>query len=858
MASAQLLVSLHHGFRNKPAAERFGLINDSSPWIPAELDALALIDHISAGKAWIACKLAAASSKREEDLAGDWNLIVLDVDGDMPLEQFWANPFVARHCLFSYTTPSHQKVTEKNPEALDRFRAIFHCGSTLSGIELHRQLYALLIERSGLVLKDNCGDKPERLWYGYDQAEIRTGDGTPLSWDLIEDAKDAAANEEAAEAQRAHERAHAGPTDDKDIERAAYLLRHVLKPSGLIGDGTDGYESYWIRVLNAAASAGALLFEPFMEWSSKGGHHKDEARRLQRGKRWDRAGRRSGVAALFAMAKEQLGPNWTQALPAELRPSSGTQPPQIIYSHRPATETDPPRPFDASKFRPPGLRIPDPDENTHIPDAVTAQDLKAIAEDRRIFSAPRPKDAEPKSDKDKPESQELSIDEQLNRLYHLRAHGLIQDGDELIAAPQEKIDSLDRAMLSDLLEHKGYVNSPGEVERDLLSLFRREHGMVRNSHQDCARKTLDGKAGPKVRWLVDNFIMAGREHIIHAKAGAGKTVLACHLARAITGDPTLTSFLDSGFLNGASRWKRDRVIFIATDMGEGAEENTNTYLDRLHMAGLPFLEQVEWWLQDAESGKPPWTLSLHHITRLIQYLEGMQHQGTPVAAVIIDSMKAVCPEHMQVGNQAFKAYLDLIADICSRFGTSLIWIHHTSGDGSRAQGIQRISEGAGAVFRLEKQKDSRQILLSVEKIRGGAKSRDLLIDPFAVDGLTFSYPQDADQGDAPDPVFQEEDRRKTAVLDVLRRDYSRFRLDHPELHADKHSLHYLGLSKTQIQDAIDGAPCSEKQLRNLLADLADGPLIEKKGHGKATTYRLRLDGIGPQLSTGDIFTDLGP
>ena len=169
MVNVELQVSLHHGFHNKPPSDQFGRINNGSPWIPIEIDALALADHISKGKAWIACKLATASSTRNEESAGEWNLIVLDIDGDMPLEQFWANPFVARHCLFSYTTPSHQKVTEKNPEALDRFRAIFHCGSTLSGIELHRQLYALLIERSGLKLKDNCGDKPERLWYGYDQ-----------------------------------------------------------------------------------------------------------------------------------------------------------------------------------------------------------------------------------------------------------------------------------------------------------------------------------------------------------------------------------------------------------------------------------------------------------------------------------------------------------------------------------------------------------------------------------------------------------------------------------------------------------------------------------------------------------------
>ena len=108
--------------------------------------------------------------------------------------------------------------------------------------------------------------------------------------------------------------------------------------------------------------------------------------------------------------------------------------------------------------------------------------------------------------------------------------------------------------------------------------------------------------------------MASRQHVTHAKAGAGKTMLVSHLARrspAIRPSPASST---PAYLTGASRWKRGRVIFIATDMGEGAEENTNTYLDRLHMAGLPFLQQVEWWLQEhrERASHPGPSRCIHH------------------------------------------------------------------------------------------------------------------------------------------------------------------------------------------------------------------------------------------------------
>ena len=57
------LVSLHDAHRNKTPTERFGKVEASSAWRPVSISALELIDHISAGKAWVAATSMAPAVK---------------------------------------------------------------------------------------------------------------------------------------------------------------------------------------------------------------------------------------------------------------------------------------------------------------------------------------------------------------------------------------------------------------------------------------------------------------------------------------------------------------------------------------------------------------------------------------------------------------------------------------------------------------------------------------------------------------------------------------------------------------------------------------------------------------------------
>jgi hypothetical protein len=218
-------VSLHSLHHNKTPKDEFGLVDSRAPWVSTEVDLGALIEHVLAGKAWIACTL---NGPRSLDAPAGSNLLVLDFDGqdhgDPSLEEFWALPLVARHCAFTYTSCSH---TPEN----NRFRAVF-LSPPISNGELHRAAYHCLTAYLGVAPADKCGEKAERLWFGNDQAIIRFGNSELLPSHLLLAAEERLEAEAAEAAEAAAARAAKSQGDDgKDPERVAWTLRNVLRPS---------------------------------------------------------------------------------------------------------------------------------------------------------------------------------------------------------------------------------------------------------------------------------------------------------------------------------------------------------------------------------------------------------------------------------------------------------------------------------------------------------------------------------------------------------------------------------------------------------------------------------------------------
>ena len=169
----------------------------------------------------------------------------------------------------------------------------------------HRGAYWLVVNRLladlGLErLKDNCGQKPERLWFGNTAAVFEYNkEVEPVPQFLLEDIG------------YDEENFVASDVTDIDVKRCQWLLDNFLRPS------EDGeYEDYFLPVMAACAGVGQALFDTWVDWVLKG-HHGEKNENIQPFK-WRGLGNYAGHTTLYSLAKKQ-DPSWTKHLPSDLR-----------------------------------------------------------------------------------------------------------------------------------------------------------------------------------------------------------------------------------------------------------------------------------------------------------------------------------------------------------------------------------------------------------------------------------------------------------------------------------------------------------------------------------------------------------
>ena len=233
------------------------------------------------------------------------NLIVVDVDGDCTLEQFWATTTAQQWCAATYTTKSHLLVDEKHPVAEHRFRALFPLQLPLSSAEEHRALYYVIAERLCNELdlprfRDNCGACISTPWAGNRNAIVRINDGAIVPDFLIEGLS--------VPEQQSFDGGNVTPID---VRRCIWLLDHFLRPS------EEGeYNSRYMPVTAACASIGDQIEDAWVRWVQRG-HHGLKAQNYDKAKKWTNLNR-SSFKKLFAIAREQ-DPNYKYQLPPDLR-----------------------------------------------------------------------------------------------------------------------------------------------------------------------------------------------------------------------------------------------------------------------------------------------------------------------------------------------------------------------------------------------------------------------------------------------------------------------------------------------------------------------------------------------------------
>ena len=265
-------------------------------WKNIFVDVEWLLNWVAAGYGW--CATHFHERHRKSDNAAGSNLIVIDFDGDTTLDRFWETTTAKEWCIATYTSASHS-------DREHRFRALFPLEKDLETTTQHRGAYWLIVNRLladlGIdELKDNCGQKPERLWYGSSSTTSRLNDGALVPAFLLDDID----YEESTDF-------IPSSCEEIDVKRCQWLLREFLRPSD-----DDEYESYYVPVMAACAGIGSVIFDDWVEWVLRG-HHGLKEENIRPFK-WKGLGKYAGHTKLYSLAKQQDA-NWTSRLPASLR-----------------------------------------------------------------------------------------------------------------------------------------------------------------------------------------------------------------------------------------------------------------------------------------------------------------------------------------------------------------------------------------------------------------------------------------------------------------------------------------------------------------------------------------------------------
>lgn len=677
-----LLVALHHGHHNKVFASPGKDCPDAS-YRNMVLDALGLADHISTGFAWVACHLGPHPATgevgwRNEDAYLASNLAVLDIDGDLTLDAFWAIPFVQKHCLFTATSCSH------NPAGQHRFRAVFQFSPTAQEVGLHRHIVLALESYLGFSPKDTAGRKPERLWYGNDRAEIRFGDGEILPAELVFDAQDDWAGEQRQERDR---KAENKPVTDLDIKQAIWLL---ASGSGLRQSGEGEYESYWTKVCAGAACSGSeAVWDAFLTWH-RGGYHdwSDNSPRAVEKKRW--GFRKSGIGGLFGLAADQFGRHWRDILPPELRHPRVVEPPaSLIRSAAPITaETE-------NQFREPTKLVaaaPHPEAGAGPTVLVSASTPDSLSMgDMRRFAA-----SEHGSGTEKDSMQVL-----IDRIYMLTLYSLHKSDSGL-----SQIDDEDDAQAlidfytNQLYGYQLFARNPALLDRRMLRRLRHQCGSRPRSLRNLQLAKLLEANAPSGKILIPGLMEAGKTYLLYGTPGTGKTTFALMLARAVTAAPGHRQFLDFEEVP-ASAWRNRRVLIVASDGGDTAKGTLTNYSRWHQMLGAEWQQHyLDVLAGSEESAAPAWTMDLPCMRLLMETLDGAIQEGLPFDLVIFDSLKAICPPGLLVGDQVVTDYLETIRAICSVRGAAQLYLHHQARDSDRPQGVAGLTEMTDGNFHI--------------------------------------------------------------------------------------------------------------------------------------------------------------
>ena len=199
--------------------------------------------------------------------------------------------------------------------------------------------------------------------------------------------------------------------------------------------------------------------------------------------------------------------------------------------------------------------------------------------------------------------------------------------------------------------------------------------------------------------LLPGFIPAREQSLLFAPRGAGKTIAALAIARAIvTGAP----LLDQG--DGTTP---GRVLYLATDSGCAS---MRTQMQELGLLDRPAFQHghhdQRFFLRgyDATQGISAWEATIPEVLWLIRFV-----QDNAIDLVIIDSAKAclALTETDYADNRAVGALLTLFQRVVCPH-TSVLWLNHDGRENGHNAGAKAWGEIPVMVHRIERVEEQRK------------------------------------------------------------------------------------------------------------------------------------------------------
>jgi hypothetical protein len=837
-AQQKIHVAIHRAHHNKSSdfsAEK------RTPWTNQEMTPLELIDHISAGKAWVGCHL---DGSRSEANAGASNLIVLDIDGDLSLEDFWAKPLVQRCCLFTATSCSHTASEH-------RFRAVFHCDEH-DDPKLHKAIYHQWLAALNLQLKDNSGEKPERLWYGNDKAEIQFGAGEAISWDIVEAAKEALAA--AAKARPVTPRTQSSADIGQESQQAAWIIRNLLR-SSVDGDYSGGY---WTSLLlNAAATGSDEVQEAFLEWHSRGHHAKTQKHIERRLNSRVSQSPEGGFIGIRAKAKEQHGDSWQQQLPEDLRFGGGggnaNKPPTVLMRARCAADIAPTGgTFSFSQGN--AAAVPD-----LVPSSAALEQLAKKAP-VPLMKAKRGEQAAGSSNAQATPA--AHIRQLINLIYWLKVENIHRGpGADALLSEEEAEDQIDE-YISELLAYPVFTRQPERIELKLLQEFHRQHGVTRRSRRNIKARHLYDTTETDREPMIGSLMARGCSYMLYARQGVGKTKLAFLLCRSALGTPGHNRFLDFQPVPQAV-WCNQRVLYIASDGDDNAGADLRRYSNSMRQRDAQWLDFFDVIDGNQENKAARWRIDLFDLHLLSTILDEAAAAGAPYRLLVIDSLKAVAPDGKRVGDQIITDYVELVSSICSPRQVTVLYVHHQAKEGDNAQGAAGLLEIVHGIFRLKE--ENGQSFFCVDKTRLDERGKreipykispngDLKIAAHAVDDDT-------------------DDQDRELILRAFQQHYDKHLQRVAHLQKTDLRRKYPGIAKSEVmlllraQGPVHSSWNSARALAGIIGQMVKDGVLKRLKNGQAaiagadptpqiTTEQLRLRAQQEEPQADDDLDDL--